>query len=192
MVIAGNTGFFLNDEMDDFTIKPDTPNLFELVQGSKNAIQPGKRPLSSMTPTIVAKDGRTFMVVGGRGGSRIITIVLEAVMNVIDYGLDPQEAVDAPRIHHQWLPDEIFVEPLALSPDTRKLLTDMGYKITDQAPWGAAAMIVAVPKAPTKAASAPAPDSAPIPDAMAARRMKPGWIYGANDDRMPAGAAIGY
>ena len=191
MVIPGNTGFFLNDEMDDFTIKPGAPNLFGLVQGKKNAIQPGKRPLSSMAPTIVAKDGRTFMVVGGRGGSRIITIVLEAVMNVIDYGLDPQEAVDAPRIHHQWLPDEIFVEPMALSPDTRKMLTDMGYKITDQAPWGAAGMIVTVPKAPAKAASPPVPD-APVPDVMAARRMKPGWIYGANDDRMPAGAAIGY
>jgi gamma-glutamyltranspeptidase/glutathione hydrolase len=190
-VIGGNTGFFLNDEMDDFTIKPGTPNLFGLVQGKKNAIQPGKRPLSSMSPTIVAKDGRTVMVIGGRGGSRIITIVLEAVMNVIDYGLDPQEAVDAPRIHHQWLPDEIFVEPMALSPDTRKMLTDMGYKVTDQAPWGAAGMIVTVPKVPARTASAPVPN-APVLDAMAARRMKPGWIYGANDDRMPAGAAIGY
>jgi gamma-glutamyltranspeptidase/glutathione hydrolase len=108
-------------------------------------------------------------------------------MNVIDCGLDPQAAVDAPRIHHQWLPDEVFVEPLALSPDTRKLLTDMGYKITDQPPWGAAAMILAMPPAPSKpAAGAPA-----IPDA-GAGKMRPGWLYGANDDRMPAGAAVGY
>jgi gamma-glutamyltranspeptidase/glutathione hydrolase len=186
-VIAGDTGFLLNDEMDDFTIKPGVPNLFGLVQGEKNAIEPGKRPLSSMSPTIVAKDGRTFMVIGSPGGSRIITIVLEALMNVIDYGLDPQEAVDAPRIHHQWVPDEVFAEPMALSPDTRKMLTDMGYKIVDQAPWGAAAMIVAEPAAP-KVASSPALD----PDVMVARRMKQGWMYGANDDRRPAGAALGY
>ena len=141
-VIAGNTGFFLNDEMDDFTTKPGAPNAFGLVQGMKNAIKPGKRPLSSMSPTIVAKGGRTFMVIGSPGGPRIITIILETVMNVIDYGLDPQEAIDAPRFHHQWLPDEVFVEPMALSPDTRKLLTDMGYKITEQAPWGAATGIV--------------------------------------------------
>jgi gamma-glutamyltranspeptidase/glutathione hydrolase len=130
------------------------------------------------------------MVIGSPGGSRIITIVLEALMNVIDYGLDPQEAVDAPRFHHQWLPDEVFVEPMALSPDTRKMLTDMGYKIVDQPPWGAAAMIVAEPVAP-KVASSPAPDR-PVPDAMAARRMKQGWFYGANDDRRPAGAALGF
>ena len=99
-----------------------------------------------MSPTIVAKGGRTFMVIGSPGGSRIITIILETVMNVIDYGLDPQEAVDAPRFHHQWLPDEVFIEPMALSPDTRKLLTEMGYKITEQAPWGAATGIILMPE----------------------------------------------
>ena len=128
--------------MDDFTTKPGAPNAFGLVQGMKNAIKPGKRPLSSMSPTIVTKGGRTFMVIGSPGGPRIITIIVETVTNVIDYGLDPQEAIDAPRFHHQWLPDEVFVEPMALSPDTRKLLTDMGYKITEQAPWGAATGIV--------------------------------------------------
>ena len=189
-VIAGDTGFLLNDVMDDFTIKPGTPNLFGLVQGKQNAIAPGKRPLSSMMPTIVTREGKTFMVIGSPGGSRIITIVLEALMNVIDHGLDPQEAVDAPRIHHQWLPDEVFAEPMALSPDTRKMLTDMGYKIVDQPPWGAAAMIVAGPAAP-KVASSPVLDR-PVPDGMAARRMKQGRIYGANDDRRPAGAALGY
>jgi gamma-glutamyltranspeptidase/glutathione hydrolase len=177
--------------MDDFTVKPGAPNLFGLVQGKKNAIEPGKRPLSSMTPTIVTKDGKTFMVIGSPGGSRIITIILEALINVIDYGLDPQEAVDAPRIHHQWLPDEVFVEPMALSPDTQKMLTDMGYKIVDQPPWGAAAMILAMPDAPAKPVPSAAPEHA-VPDVMAARRMKPGWLYGANDDRRPAGAALGY
>jgi gamma-glutamyltranspeptidase/glutathione hydrolase len=131
-VIAGDTGFFLNDEMDDFTTKPGAANLFGLVQGKKNAIQPGKRPLSSMSPTIVAKDGHIFMVIGSPGGSRIITITLESAMNMIDYGLDPQEAVDAPRFHHQWLPDEIDVEPLALSPETKQALINMGYKIAEQ------------------------------------------------------------
>ena len=187
-VIAGDTGFFLNDEMDDFTTKPGAANLFGLVQGKKNAIQPGKRPLSSMSPTIVAKDGRTFMVIGSPGGARIITITLEAVMNVIDYGLDPQEAIDAPRFHHQWLPDEVFVEPLALSPDTKQMLTDMGYKITEQAAWGAAETIVVMPQA---ASPPPEPPKGP-PDPAASARMKPGMIYGANDDRRPAGAAMGY
>jgi gamma-glutamyltranspeptidase/glutathione hydrolase len=188
-VIAGNTGFFLNDEMDDFTTKPGVPNMFGLVQGKKNAIAPGKRPLSSMSPTIIAKDGRTFMVIGSPGGSRIITITLETAMNVIDYGLDPQEAVDAPHFHHQWLPDEVFVEPMALSPDTRKLLTDMGYTITEQSPWGAAEAIVVMPEAAERTAS-PAP--AGPPNSAASAKMKPGMVYGANDDRRPAGAAVGH
>lgn len=172
-VIAGNTGFFLNDEMDDFTIKMGAPNMFGLVQGKTNAIAAGKRPLSSMSPTIVTKDGKPFMVIGSPGGSRIITITLQAVMNVIDHGMNIQEAVDAPRIHHQWMPDEIFVEPMTLSPDTVKMLTDMGYKVTEQAAWGAAAAIL-VPLAKPEAASAPA------------------MLLGANDNRRPAGAAVGH
>ena len=184
-VIAGDTGFFLNDEMDDFTIKPGTANLFGLVQGKTNVIAPGKRPLSSMSPTIVTKDGKTFMVLGSPGGSRIITIVVETIMNVVDYGMNIQEAVDAPRIHHQWLPDEVFVEPFALSPDTAKLLTEMGYTLKTQSPWGAAEAILIGPLA-----AAPATSSGN--DAMALSKPVPGKLYGAHDDRRPAGAAGGY
>ncbi len=119
-VIAGNTGFFLNDEMDDFTAKPGVANVFGLVQGKANAVAPGKRPLSSMTPTLVFKDGKPVLVVGTPGGSRIITTVLEVIVNFIDHGMTLQEAVDAPRIHHQWLPDTIAAEPFALSADTVK------------------------------------------------------------------------
>jgi len=184
-VMAGDTGFFLNDEMDDFTTKPGVPNLFGLVQGKTNVIAPGKRPLSSMSPTIVTKDGKTFMVLGSPGGSRIITITLETLMNVVDYGMNIQEAVDAPRFHHQWLPDEVAVEPFALSPDTAKLLTDMGYTIKTQSPWGAAeAILVGPPADPATASSGN--------DAMATSKPVPGKIYGAHDDRRPAGAAAGY
>jgi len=184
-VMAGDTGFFLNDEMDDFTIKPGVPNLFGLVQGKTNVIAPGKRPLSSMSPTIVTKDGKTFMVLGSPGGSRIITIVLETLMNVVDYGMNLQEAVDAPRIHHQWLPDEISAEPYALSPDTAKVLTDMGYTLKTQSPWGAAEAIEVGP-APTTAAATSGND------AMATTKSSNIKLYGANDDRRPAGSASGF
>ena len=185
-VIAGDTGFFLNDEMDDFTTKPGNANLFGLVQGKTNVIAPGKRPLSSMSPTIVTKNGKTFMVLGSPGGSRIISIVVEAIMNVVDYGMQVQEAVNAPRIHHQWLPDEVAVEPFALSPDTAKLLTDMGYTVKTQSPWGAAeAILIGQPADPAAPASSGN-------DAMAANKPAPGKLYGAHDDRRPAGAAAGY
>ncbi|OWK22222.1 hypothetical protein AJ88_16010 [Mesorhizobium amorphae CCBAU 01583] len=121
-VVADGTGILLNNEMDDFTQKPGVPNLYGLVQGEANAIQPKKTPLSSMSPTVVAKDGKPFMVIGSPGGSRIITITLEAIVNVVDHGMNIQEAIDAPRIHHQWLPDTVYVEPFGLSPDTEKLL----------------------------------------------------------------------
>src|SRR6185312_6439713 len=121
-VTAAKTGVLLNDEMDDFTAKVGVPNLYGLVQGEANKIEPGKRPLSSMSPTIVTKDGKTVMVVGTPGGSRIITAVLHTMINVIDYGMDIQEATDMPRIHQQWLPDLTNVENYALSPDTRKIL----------------------------------------------------------------------
>jgi gamma-glutamyltranspeptidase/glutathione hydrolase len=186
-VIAGATGFFLNDEMDDFTTKPGAANLFGLVQGKKNAIAPGKRPLSSMSPTIVTKDGRTLMVLGSPGGSRIITIAVEVILNVIDYGMTIQEAVDAPRIHHQWLPDEIVAEPFAISPDTRNVLTSMGYKVTQQSPWGAAEAILIGPEK-----SAATGEASSGNDAMVGGRTEPGILYGANDDRRPAGLAIGY
>ena len=117
-VIAPGTGFFLNNEMDDFSVKPGTPNLYGLVQGETNAIAPGKRPLSSMAPTLVKKDGHVFLVLGSPGGSRIITTVLETILNIIDYGMDPQAAVDAPRFHYQGLPNKLFYEPSGLPPDT--------------------------------------------------------------------------
>ena len=136
-VIAPGTGFFLNNEMDDFTVKPGAPNLYSLVQGEANAIAPGKRPLSSMAPTLIEKDGRIFLVLGSPGGSRIITTVLETIMNILDYGMGPQQAVDAPRLHHQWLPDEVAYERVGLTPDTVAELSGIGYKLVEQHPTGA-------------------------------------------------------
>jgi gamma-glutamyltranspeptidase/glutathione hydrolase len=142
-VVADGTGILLNNEMDDFTQKPGVPNLYGLVQGEANAIQPKKTPLSSMSPTIVAKDGKPFMVIGSPGGSRIITITLEAIVNVVDHDMNIQEAIDAPRIHHQWLPDTVYVEPFGLSPDTEKLLAGMGYHLDlADSTWGQAAGIL--------------------------------------------------
>lgn len=134
-VVAPGTGILLNNEMDDFTAKPGTPNLYGLVQGEANAIEAGKTPLSSMSPTIISRDGKPFMVIGSPGGARIITITLEAIINVIDHGMNIQEAVDAPRVHHQWLPDKVFMEPYALSPDTRKLLSAMGHDVQVDENW---------------------------------------------------------
>ena len=184
-VMAAGTGFLLNDEMDDFTSKPGVPNLFGLVQGEANAIAPGKRPLSSMSPTIVVRDDAPVLVLGSPGGARIITIVLETILNMIDYGMAPQQAVDAPRLHHQWLPDELFSEPFGLSPDTEGLLRDMGYRIREQTPWGAAELIAIGPRR----AAEPAPEGN---DIALSGGMRPGLLYGASDSRRPAGAAIGY
>ncbi|TGQ44661.1 gamma-glutamyltransferase [Mesorhizobium sp. M00.F.Ca.ET.216.01.1.1] len=142
-VVADGTGILLNNEMDDFTQKPGVPNLYGLVQGEANAIEPRKTPLSSMSPTIVARDGKPFMIIGSPGGSRIITITLEAIVNVVDHGMNIQEAIDAPRIHHQWLPDKVYIEPYGLSPDTEKLLAGMGYHLDlGDATWGQAAGIL--------------------------------------------------
>ena len=186
-VIAPGTGFFLNDEMDDFTVKPGVANLFGLVQGTANSIEPGKRPLSSMAPTLVSRDGKVFLVLGSPGGSRIITVGAEIIMNIIDYGMGPQEAVDAPRIHHQWLPDVVFEEPFALSPDTSEALEKRGYKLVEQTPWGAAELIeVGAPAAGTKGTASSGTDSA------RSGKVLPGFFYGANDDRRPAGTALGY
>ncbi len=186
-VIAPGTGFFLNNEMDDFTIKPGTKNLYGLVQGATNAVAPKKQPLSSMSPTLITKDGKTFMVLGSPGGSRIISITLQTALNVIDHGMGPQEAVDAPRIHHQWLPDEVFYETRGLSADTLKNLKDMGYKMTEQSPWGAAEVILyGLPGAAGVASASSGNDSA------VSGKVRAGFIYGANDPRRPAGAALGY
>jgi gamma-glutamyltranspeptidase / glutathione hydrolase len=127
-VTAEGLGFLLNDEMDDFSTKPGAPNSDGLIQGAANAIGPGKRPLSSMTPTIVVHEGKPFLVLGSPGSSKIITTVANVLMGVIDYGMNIQEAVNAPRFHHQWMPDELNVEQW-FSPDTVQALQKMGYNV---------------------------------------------------------------
>ncbi|MFZ0519405.1 MAG: gamma-glutamyltransferase [Candidatus Acidiferrales bacterium] len=127
-VTVPGAGFLLNDEMDDFAAKPGTPNMFELVQGEANAIAPGKRPLSSMMPTIILRDGKPFLVLGAPGGPVIITAILQAILNVIDFGMNAQDAVDFPRVHQQWKPDRLDVEK-GVSPDTIALLQRMGYAV---------------------------------------------------------------
>src|SRR6476469_3056784 len=128
-VTAGKLGFLLNDEMDDFTSKPGVPNGYGLIQGEANAIAPGKRPLSAMTPTIVLKDGKLFLVLASPGGPTIITPVANILMGVVDYGLNIQEAVNAPRCHNQWRPDEIALEHIGFSPDTIGILEHMEHKV---------------------------------------------------------------
>jgi len=127
-VTVPGLGFLLNDQMDDFTSKPGVPNLFGLIQGEANAIAPRKRPLSAMTPTIVTRDGRLFLVLGSPGGPRIITAVLEAFLNVVDFGMNIQEAVDAPRFHHQWMPDRLYLEK-EIAPDVAADLEKRGHHI---------------------------------------------------------------
>lgn len=187
VVIAPGTGFFLNDEMDDFTVKVGEKNLYGLVQGTANSIAPGKRPLSSMSPTLVTKDNQIFMVLGSPGGSRIITITLQTALNVIDHGMAPQEAVDAPRIHHQWLPDEVYYEQRGVSADTLKILKEMGYKMVEQTPWGAAELILV--GLPGAAGVIPANSGN---DSAVSGLVREGYLYGANDVRRPAGSAVGY
>jgi len=130
-VTIPGAGFLMNDEMDDFTSKPGVPNGFGLIQGAANAIQPHKRPLSSMTPTILVKNGKPILVLGSPGGPTIITSVLQVVVNVVDHGMILQEAVAAPRIHHQWLPDAIDVEEGAIPQAVREVLTRNGYRFSD-------------------------------------------------------------
>ena len=128
--VAKGTGLLLNDEMDDFAAKPGTPNMYGLIQGERNAVAPKKRPLSAMTPTIVLrKDGSLWFTVGSPGGPTIINTVLCVITNVIDYEMNIQQAIDFPRIHHQWLPDELVGEPFGLSGDTQKALTARGHKL---------------------------------------------------------------
>ncbi len=132
-VTVPGAGFLLNDEMDDFAAKPGSPNLFGLVQGEANAIAPGKRPLSSMVPTIVLKNGKPFLALGAPGGSRIITAVLQVMVNVIDFGMNVQDAIDFPRVHHQGTPDRLDIER-GISPDTITLLKKAGYHIEEAKP----------------------------------------------------------
>jgi len=173
-VTAAKTGVLLNDEMDDFTAKVGVPNLYGLVQGEANSIAPGKRPLSSMSPTIVTKDGKPVMVVGTPGGSRIITAVLETMINAIDYDMNAQEAVDMPRFHQQWLPEMTNVETYALSPDTRKILEGMGHKFGPPQPANHLALIIV---------GAPSLGGKPVGN---------NRYYGANDPRRNSGLAAGY
>lgn len=136
MVVVKGAGFLLNNEMDDFSVKPGTPNMYGLVGGEANAIIAGKRMLSSMTPTIIEEEGKLRMVVGTPGGSTIITSVYQTILNTLIFGQDMQTAVTAPRFHHQWLPDEVYVEEGAISPEVRKKLEAKGYKISPRGPMG--------------------------------------------------------
>ncbi len=135
-------GFLLNNEMDDFAAKPGAANMFGLVQGESNTIRPGKRPLSAMTPTIILRDGKLFMTVGAPGGSRIITAVTQVFLNVADFGMNAQDAVDAPRFHHQWQPDTLYLEK-GFSPDTVDLLKRRGFHV-DYAPGVVVARVEAI------------------------------------------------
>ncbi|WP_075182615.1 gamma-glutamyltransferase [Pantoea sp. 1.19] len=163
-IVAGNSGILLNNEMDDFSAKPGTPNVYGLVGGEANAIQPYKRPLSSMSPTIIAKDGKTWLVTGSPGGSRIITTVLQMVMNSIDYGMNIAEATNAPRFHHQWLPDELRVEK-GFSPDTLTLLREKGQHVAVKPAMGSTQSIMIGPD---------------------------GTLFGASDPRTPGDLTAGY
>jgi gamma-glutamyltranspeptidase/glutathione hydrolase len=163
--IAGDTGFFLNDEMDDFTGKPGVANGAGLVQGVINQVEPGKRPLSSMTPTIVLRDGKPFMLTGSPGSATIISSTLESFLNVVDFGMNMQQAVNAPRLHQQWYPDVVYVGQGLLTPKSQQTLEAMGYQFKKFS-GGAVEAILLNPKT--------------------------GLLEGANDPRRPAGLAAGY
>jgi gamma-glutamyltranspeptidase / glutathione hydrolase len=173
-VVASGTGVLMNDEMDDFTPNPGAANAYGSVNGDANAIAPGKTPRSSMSPTIITKDGKLVLVLGTPGGSRIITAVLQTILNLIDFEMNIQEAVDAPRIHQQWLPDATKIERFALSPDTRKLLESTGQRFEDAPPANHLAAIIV--GAPSLGGTAVARNN----------------YYGANDPRGGTGLALGY
>jgi gamma-glutamyltranspeptidase / glutathione hydrolase len=164
-IIAGHTGFLLNNEMDDFTIKPGVSNKFELLQSNNNRIEPGKRPLSSMSPTIITYNNHILMILGSPGGPRIITTTLQAILNILDYDMDIQKAIDAPRFHQQWLPEPIQIEPGALSSKVQSQLRANGYHFQPVGTWGAIEIVYQDPLTHI--------------------------MYGANDRRRQAGAAIG-
>ena len=173
-VTVAGAGFLLNNEMDDFTAKQGAPNMYGLVQGEPNRIQPGKRPLSSMTPTIVTRDGKPLMLLGTPGGSRITTAVLLTMLNVLDYGMDIQEAVDAPRFHQQWLPAITLVEDGALSSHTRTELERMGHEFGLPQPENhVAAILIGAP-------------------ALHAKPVGANRFYGGLDRRRDTGLALGY
>ena len=173
-VVASGSGVLMNDEMDDFTANPGRVNVYGVVPSEANAIAPGKIPLSSMSPTIITRDDKPVLVLGTPGGKRIITTVLQTILNTIDFQMNIQEAVDAPRIHHQWLPDVTNVEPYGLSPDTRHLLEGMGYRFDDSLPANHVAAIMV---------------GAPSLEGKTVGRNR---FYGANDPRRGTGLALGY
>lgn len=187
VVIAPGTGFLINNEMDDFTTKVGEKNMYGLVQGERNSIAPRKRPLSSMSPTIVTKDGKPFLVLGSPGGSRIISITLQSALNIIEFGMSPQEAVNSPRIHHQWLPDEVYYEQRGLSKDTLDKLSEMGYQMIEQTAWGATELIMLGLPDEKETNSASSGN-----DGAVSGNIREGYLYGANDARRPSGKAIGY
>ena len=162
-LVADGTGILLNNELDDFSAKPGVPNAYGLIGGDANAVEPKKRPLSSMSPTIVLNDGKPFLVTGSPGGSRIITTTLQVIMNVIDHGMNVAEATHAPRIHHQWLPDELRVEE-GLSPDTVRLLEQRGQKVVVKNAMGSTQSIM----------------------------VTEGGLYGASDPRRAGALTLGY
>jgi gamma-glutamyltranspeptidase/glutathione hydrolase len=162
-IVVDGAGFLLNNEMDDFSAKPGEPNAYGLIGGEANKIEPGKRMLSSMSPTIVKKDGKVFLVTGSPGGSRIITTTVQVIMNVIDHGLNILSAVSAPRIHHQWLPDELRIEE-GVSPDTVSLLEKIGHTVVQKSAMGATQSIL----------------------------VKDGTLYGGADPRRSTSLAAGF
>lgn len=170
-VIAGKTGFFLNNQLDDFTLLPTVPNAFGLIGGVHNVLEPKKRPLSSMAPTIITKNGQLAMVLSTPGGSTIPTQLITVIQNVIDFGMDIQEAIDAPRFHMQWKPDTVYHEPYTFSPDTLKILKAMGYTFKEHSPYGSS-----------------------LWGGMSGILLyKPsGNLHGGIDSRRPAGAALGF
>ncbi|WP_428419504.1 gamma-glutamyltransferase [Methylibium sp.] len=173
-VTAAGTGVLLNNEMDDFTVKLGAANMYGLVQGESNAIAPAKRPLSSMSPTIVSRDGKPVLVLGTPGGSRIITVTALVLLNLVDYGMTVQEAVDAPRFHQQWQPEATNLEPFALSPDTRQILLGMGHRFGAPQPANhVAAILVGAPS-------------------LGGKPVGSNRYYGANDPRRNTGLAAGY
>ncbi len=173
-VVASGTGVLMNDEMDDFTPNPGATDVSGFVQGDANAIAPGKAPRSSMTPTIVTRDGKPVLVLGTPGGPQIITTVLQTILNTVDFQMNIQEAVDAPRIHNRWLPDVTKLEPYAVSPDTRRALESMGHRLEDSPPANHVAAIMV---------------GAPALGGTAIGRNR---FYGANDPRGGTGLALGY
>lgn len=162
-IVAKGTGIILNNEMDDFSAKPGEPNAFGLLGGEANSVQPKKRPLSSMTPTMVFKDGQPYFATGSPGGSRIITTVLQVILNIIDHDMNVSEASHAPRMHHQWYPEELYIEK-GISHDTQSLLRGKGHKVKYRSAMGSTQTIM----------------------------IRDGYIFGSTDPRRPDGSCVGY